>query len=245
MVVMVVDLLRKVGLNKYETEAYLALLNKGPSTAFMISKNGGVPYGRVYDSLNELIRKGFVEVVPSKPKKYSAVNPETAIRGYLDEQSNSLEKLRAESVEVISSFKKRKSSEAEVTVDTGKKNFAKAVVEHFKYKEDFWATSENFLLEKNYPALRRYVRIGPSRRYVLIDINKADKARIKEVIKEGLNVKHYVLENVRFLVSDEELVTISIQEKDAEWVNIHVQNKSLGKALTKIMKLIWKNSKKV
>lgn len=243
--VAMIDLLRKVGLNKYETQAYLALLNFGSSTAFKISKKSSVPYGRIYDSLNELVYKGFVEVVPTKPKKYNPVPASTAIKGLLDEQFNNLEKLRGEVDKEVKKFKKRVREDVSVSVNEGKKNFAKAVVEHLNYEKEFWATSEEFLLEKKYPALRRHIKLGENNRFVLVDINKSEKGRIAEVISEGLKVRHYPLENIRLLVSDRELVTISIQEQGSAWTNIHIKNKSLGKALTKMMRTIWKNSKKI
>ena len=66
---------------------------------------------------------------------------------------------------------------------------------------------------------------------------------MKELTDQGLNIRHYPLKNVRFLVSDEELVTISIQDK--EFTNIHIKSKALGKALTKIMKTVWSKAKRI
>ncbi|MBN1924118.1 MAG: TrmB family transcriptional regulator [Nanoarchaeota archaeon] len=237
------ELLRKLGLNKYEAESYLALLNLGPSSAFNISKNGSVPFGRVYDSLNSLEQKGLVEVVPSKPKKYKAVSPETALNGLLDEQLNNVKKMRSEVDTAVKSFKKADKSDNTVSVSEGMINFAKAVTEHLHYKGEYWATSEGFKLEKKYPALWRYLDGNPKKRYVLVNKDKVDKKRIKELQSYGVNVKSYPLENVRFLVSDEELVTISLQDKG--FTNIHIKSKALGKALTKMLKTVWEKSEKV
>ena len=233
------DFLRQLGLNKYEAEAYLALLSLGISGAFIISKESGVPFGRIYDSLNTLEMKGFVEVVPSKPKKYKAVNPEFAIKGFIDERFNNLEKLRGLIKDKVNHLFLKKESNDVVSVNSGKVNFAKCVSEHFNFRSKLWATSEGFNLEKSYPALGRYSGNKMVNEFLLVDESKADFSRLSELKKKGLRFKHFPLENVRFLVSDEELVTISLQEKGVEWTNIHIKSRVLGKALTKLLKTVW------
>ena len=54
--------LREIGLREYETRAYLTLLERGVMTASEISEHGGVPYSKVYETLNSLERKGWTEV---------------------------------------------------------------------------------------------------------------------------------------------------------------------------------------
>jgi hypothetical protein len=68
--------------------------------------------------------------------------------------------------------------------------------------------------------------------------------RINELKSIGINFRHYPLENVRIMVSDEELVTISIQENN-EFQTIHAKNKSLGKAMSKILKDLWDKAEKI
>ena len=239
-----IDLLRKLGLNKYESEAYVALARQGSASAFEISKISGVPFGRIYDSLNVLVMKGLVEVVPSKPKKYKAVNPESALNGLIDEQFNTLSDLRSKVKEEAGKLIEVKQGKALVSVNSGKVNFSKRVMEHFDYENEFWATSEDFKLEKSYPAINRYLKGEASNRYVLIDKNKANLERLKDVSADGVNFRHYPLSNVRLLVSDEELVTIAFKDSN-EWVNIHVNSKSLGKALTKLLKTAWSKAKNI
>jgi sugar-specific transcriptional regulator TrmB len=64
-----------LGLNKYESSIYETLVKHGASTAFQVSKNSKVPYGRIYDVLEELIKKNLVRIVPGMPKKYSIADP--------------------------------------------------------------------------------------------------------------------------------------------------------------------------
>lgn len=242
--VVMLDFLRKLGLNKYEANAYLILL-RGPNTAFLISKESNVPFGRIYDCLNSLENKGFVEVVPSKPKKYKAVNPETAMNGLIDDELNNFEKLRESIKSEVSKLKMVEKTEDVVSVSAGKANFAKQVREHFNYENEYVATSEDFNIENWYPSLQRQFTKDPSKRFILIDKDKTGIEKIKELKNLKLNMKHYPLENVRFIISDKELITISIQEEKKEWINIQIRNKTLGKALTKLLKTAWEAAEKV
>jgi HTH-type transcriptional regulator, sugar sensing transcriptional regulator len=72
---MVVDLLQRVGLNKYEAEAYTALLQYGPLTGYELGKRSGVPLSRSYEVLERLTIKGLALVQPGDPPRYIAEAP--------------------------------------------------------------------------------------------------------------------------------------------------------------------------
>ncbi len=78
-----VSLLRSIGLNQYEAQAYASLLLFGEATAGELSNRAEVPRPRVYDIINRLEKKGFVIVEPGRPVKYRAVAPKQAIDAYL------------------------------------------------------------------------------------------------------------------------------------------------------------------
>ena len=73
---MAVDLLQRVGLNKYEAEAYAALLQYGPLTGYELGKRSGVPLSRSYEILERLTAKGLALVQPGDPPRYIAEAPE-------------------------------------------------------------------------------------------------------------------------------------------------------------------------
>lgn len=62
--------LRQIGLREYETRAYLTLLERGVLTASKVSEYGVVPYSKIYETLNSLERKGWVEVEQGRPSRY-------------------------------------------------------------------------------------------------------------------------------------------------------------------------------
>ena len=70
-----VELVKKLGLNEYESKAYISLLGVESATASQVSKISLIPRARVYDVLTTLEKRGFIEKKLSKPIAYSALSP--------------------------------------------------------------------------------------------------------------------------------------------------------------------------
>ena len=73
------DVLREMGLNAYEIDAYVVLLEGGQMTAMEISREASVPYSKIYEVLNSLKQKGWVKSSESRPFKYHPVPPNEAV----------------------------------------------------------------------------------------------------------------------------------------------------------------------
>ncbi|MBS7647320.1 TrmB family transcriptional regulator [Candidatus Bathyarchaeota archaeon] len=88
--------LKKVGLTDYEVNAYLTLLEKGALTARQISYGAQIPPSKVYQVLNSLEKKGWIEVSRKRPSKYFPKSPETALKtakAILDDEWLQIEKV--------------------------------------------------------------------------------------------------------------------------------------------------------
>jgi sugar-specific transcriptional regulator TrmB len=72
--------LREIGLNAYEIDAYIVLLEGGQMTAMEISESAQVPYSKMYEVLNSLKDKGWIKNTESRPFKYYPVPPIEATR---------------------------------------------------------------------------------------------------------------------------------------------------------------------
>lgn len=84
--------LQDLGLSEYESRVYRTLLRTGPTTAKQLSNASGVPMGRIYDVLNDLEEAEFVRSQPARqPKKYAAVEPQTALSRLLEERRAAFE----------------------------------------------------------------------------------------------------------------------------------------------------------
>ncbi|MDL5363502.1 TrmB family transcriptional regulator [Halalkalicoccus sp. NIPERK01] len=84
--------LRDLGLSEYETRVYRALLRTGPTTAKELSRASDVPMGRIYDVLNSIEGHDLVRSqTASRPKKYVAVEPDTALERLLEDKRREAE----------------------------------------------------------------------------------------------------------------------------------------------------------
>jgi sugar-specific transcriptional regulator TrmB len=78
--------LRSLGLTEYEVKAWMTLLRHGTLTAERISELGSIPLPRVYDTIAELQKKGFVLVSKGRPKIFKSVEASRALPHFLDMQ---------------------------------------------------------------------------------------------------------------------------------------------------------------
>ena len=72
--------LEKVGLTSYEIKSFVALIKTGESTASDLSKQCGVPYSKIYEVLGVLEEKGWIGSDKSRPTKYFAKSPNSALQ---------------------------------------------------------------------------------------------------------------------------------------------------------------------
>ena len=76
------DALEALGLTAYEAKALAHLLRHGDRTGPDLSRETGIPFGRVYDTLHSLAERGLVNPKGGRPRSYGAVGPD-AVPGRL------------------------------------------------------------------------------------------------------------------------------------------------------------------
>ena len=78
----IVEELKKLGLNSYESKVYLALLRKYPATGYEVSQIADIPQSRAYDALKSLAVENIVTADNEKPQKYTPIPPKELTRRY-------------------------------------------------------------------------------------------------------------------------------------------------------------------
>jgi len=103
--------LKELKLTEYESKVYCALVEGGALTAEEISKTSGVPLTRVYGVLESLRLKNMVIEVAGRPKKFEALQPKIAMKGYvayvrsmMDEELRRLEEKARELSTILESI---------------------------------------------------------------------------------------------------------------------------------------------
>lgn len=84
--------LQQLGLNAYESRAYLVLIGHSRFRALEVAGRARIPRQKIYEVLDSLIEKGFVRVVHGKAKEFSAVEPTIALESYLTGQRKTFER---------------------------------------------------------------------------------------------------------------------------------------------------------
>jgi sugar-specific transcriptional regulator TrmB len=181
-------LLRRLGLNQYESKTYLALVNTDSATATELSDMASIPRPRVYDVLAKLEKKGFVITKPGRPTKYNAVKTNAAIAALKREREDvfkrevtELEKLEQKLVETIGTNTVERASGEEVFVINDRRNIystigdlidrAKTHVVLHSHKEGLMRKREEYGAQLH-RAMKRGVRVDlieGTKRFAVID----------------------------------------------------------------------------
>jgi sugar-specific transcriptional regulator TrmB len=77
------DHLVALGFTGLESEAYCALLEEGPGTAYRVAQRLGKPVANLYQTMAALVRRGAVEFDDDGPRTYRAIDPDSLL-GRLD-----------------------------------------------------------------------------------------------------------------------------------------------------------------
>jgi sugar-specific transcriptional regulator TrmB len=88
--------LDRLGLTEYEERALTELFTLGRTTAPTLAESTGIPKARVYGVLDALADRGFVEVIPERPKRYQPRSPETILERAVENRRQDYEGFRAD-----------------------------------------------------------------------------------------------------------------------------------------------------
>lgn len=68
--------LEKLNFSKLEAQIYLALLGTDPLSAYQLAKKIDISRTSIYNALEHMLEKGFIEMVPNQTALYTAQKPE-------------------------------------------------------------------------------------------------------------------------------------------------------------------------
>jgi sugar-specific transcriptional regulator TrmB len=94
--------LEEFGLSKYEAQAYVSLIAKGTVSASELAYYSEIPRTKVYPTLLKLENKKLVIISKGKPIMCTAISPEDAFDGIINEQINKVTAMNS----LISNLKK-------------------------------------------------------------------------------------------------------------------------------------------
>jgi sugar-specific transcriptional regulator TrmB len=242
---MVQELLRKIGLNKYEKDAYLALVRKGSMGAYNLAKVAGVPYGRIYDALEGLKLKGFVEVVPGKPKIFKAVDPESAFEFALREKEANLKKIREDAQSKLKDLNFIKEGK-DFAIFEGEAGFFTTLMQRLRSAEK--ESVSMFALEQRTGRgmTEKLEETGRKvKRRALVSVGDHNRKLVEHLIKKGMNIKNYPVGNFRLNIIDGELTMLSARWPDGKIIGFEVHNKDFAEGMLKMFDALWEKAEPI
>lgn len=70
-----ISVLKGIGLTMYEAQAYITLTSLIQSTANELAEKSNIPRSKIYDVLNSLAKKNFIEIEDGRPMTYIVKSP--------------------------------------------------------------------------------------------------------------------------------------------------------------------------
>lgn len=217
--------LRKLGLNRYESKAYLALVSTGVSTAGRLAEKSGIPRAKVYEVLRSLERQGFAVSTSTRPSKFKPVDLEGVVsklqekaKTDYDTKMGQLEELHKELEANLKDVWKSSSGEEEmVWILRGRDNIYKAIdklLEESKSKV-VAATTEKGIVRKLFrhkdkiaDACKRGVDVR-----LLAPITKSNAELVRDAV-ENFVIQHGEAISARFVLCDDSKGVIMLHSDD-------------------------------
>lgn len=108
----IIESLQKLGLTRYEAKAYIGITNLIEGQANEIAEVSEIPRSKIYNTLKELNKKGFVTITKTRPIEYKAVSP----RNIISKKKAELNKELEDSEEKLDEIYNNKISEVQAPI---------------------------------------------------------------------------------------------------------------------------------
>jgi len=259
-----ISIIKSFGLTDYESKAYITILRLGICTAEQLSEYANIPLPRVYDTVGELQKKGFVLVTKTRPKKFKAVTPEKALNRLIEdrkkEMSREIEKLKHEaqiSIKKLSSIENLSNNEEKLDMwTTRKRKNVMAILEEQKAtakKEVLIFSGDLSWINENADILKDL-----NKKKITIKIlakpltNKQIKSNVSLAKKLGAKVKTGYTGKLRGHIVDGKVAAIAIKVSNEKIIETHpyskyelvvFNNQSIVSAFKENFEFWWKNLK--
>ncbi len=157
-----IEQLETFGLSTYAARTFVALTSLGTGTAREISQASEVPRTRVYDAIDELHDRGFVDVKQSSPKEFWAISSESVVRSFEHELQHRTDVLHS-ALSDLEPIEQRDPQRGVWTV-SGQQAVTERVLEFFDESDEeiVYMTVEALLTDELIDALSRATERGVS-----------------------------------------------------------------------------------
>ncbi len=258
-------LFRRLGLTNYESRLWQALLEKGEADAQELIRATGVPFGRIYDVLNSLVKKGIIEVQDTRPKRFRPRRIRGVVDRLLNTKKTELDEEYRGLEEAVEAFKRRferldkavSRDEVFVTVALGEQDTASLVKEQVESAESeiLIAVGQvespsrfSNMADEAFRQLIETVARGVSVRVILsaplTPILKTFDSIMQKAWRQ-LQIRVYRGSLTHFKVIDRRYVVLEIidpLEPEHRIATVQLLSKKLAEHMTRVFEQCWEDS---
>lgn len=236
--------LMECGFNLYEAKILLALAKLKTASVSEIERDSNVPKNKVYEILDIFKRKGIVQLLPSKPKKYNLVNIKQVLKERIDQKKKHLEVVDKSLDKLYENLGSNNSYEETFWIMEGVDAMVNKIVDTLKDLSeesigyiDVWVVKpENVKAVKE--AIKRGVKF-----YFLGTIDKESKHLAKKYAKVGVKIRHYPIKGAGYSIFDKKYVQLRVTTD--KLVNLWIENQNLANIMRQHFFELWKKGKPV
>ncbi len=236
-----------LGLSPQETQAYLALLKKGPLSVRTLSDMMRVYPNALYRILEKLKKEHLITLTVNRPKAFAAVSPSIAFTSFVKNRIAELESIKSEILTELPS--EPKIDDTRIDLLGGKDDLFRVYVSLAESaKTEILiislgeAVPEETLLV-NRDCIERGVRI----RFIVHKYDETNKAILSRWIRMGLEVRHSQGEGFHIVVADENTALLSVSDtKNPEnRVALKIHSRNLSRALSEYFEGQWEKARPI
>ncbi len=229
-----IESLKKIGLNETEAKIYLQLVKKGSMTAIDLAKETKIHRRTIYDNLNILINKGFVNYYVEKQVKYFQANNPKILKKKQEEKLIEVDKILPTLTSYYKTPKKNPCVEILKGIEGGKtilhdlENTNKEIywfgggfkiIESLKYKEKILEALSKLKLRIIQPATK--------------------KKNFEKYFPNTKFIPSKYASNTAFFIYGDTVVTGTIVNDD--FFMVKMTSSDISKAYVNIFELLWDN----
>lgn len=245
--------LRMLGLTRYETAIYKALIESGTLNAKEISEISKVPQTAVYPNLNLLMKKQLVQKINSNPSLFEILPIAQSIGNAIKRKQKILEELKEKILVETQELKKAKpEKEKEIIKLTRGKEFSSAIYYEFmkRVKKTFFVMGWRFeKVGERYNLLNEYRSIlkkGVDVRIIVTGAHEKNKELVEAYKEAGIKLRYWPADNFSIVVIDEKECKITLKNREfIEKYNLQISDTSLSQALNLYFLDVWEKAREI
>lgn len=230
--------LKQLGLSEYEEKAYIALVKLGKSNASSISQEGEVSYGKIYEVLRSLERKGLVRVVPEKTKMFVATDPQNLMK-LVQKKEKELQTLKTDVKELKQSYETHEKEVVQIV--KGQRNFYKIVNEQVSANKFTYAVKHTSEFRPEFvrgveKALKKGVPVKS-----LVRHNEETKKNVKKWLKIYPNIREIENKGVAININESEVLIVLINNN----ISLLIKDKALSDVMKTLFEGAYEKAEKI